>query len=180
MPNYIVSANYIKKTTVVNDNVDDKLIEGAINDVQLIYMRPLLGTRLYDQILSQIGSSTLSADNQALINTYIAPCMKYFVLAECAHIFSYQFWNKGIMTSSSDNSQVVDFKTVKFKMDEYRNKAEKLATVATGFLKENTTTYPLYLTNTYLYEDKPTKNSYRTGIYLDSADEDECCNLNNP
>ena len=179
MPNYIVSANYIKKTTVINDNVDDKLIEGAINDVQLLYMRPLLGTRLYDQILSQIGSSSVSANNQTLINTYLAPCMKYYVLAECAHIFNYQFWNKGIMTSSSDNAQPVDFSTVKFVMDEYRNKAEKLARIATDYLRYNSSTYTLYTANAYTYEEKPNSNNYQTGLYLDDPN-DDCCNFNNP
>jgi hypothetical protein len=179
MPNYIVSANYIKKTTVVNDNVDDKLIEGAIGDVQLMYMRPLLGTRLYDQILSQIGSSTVSANNQTLLDSYIAPCMKYYVMAECAYIFQYKFWNKGILESSSENSQPVDFKTIKFLMDEYRNKAEKLATIATQYLQYNSATYTLYSTNSLPYEERPRKNSYRTGIRLD--DPDDCgCNYNNP
>lgn len=179
MPNYIVSANYIKKTTVVNDNVDDKLIEGAINDVQLMYIRPLLGTRLYDQILSQIGSSTVSANNATLINTYLAPAMKYYVLAECAHIFNYQFWNKGIMSSSSDNAQPVDFATMKFVMDEYRNKGEKLARICKDYLEYNSATYTLYTSNAYDYEEKPIKNTFQTGIYLEDGD-DCSCNYDNP
>lgn len=76
-------------------------------------------------------------------------------------MFQYKFWNKGILTSSSDNSQPVDFSTIKFIMDQYRNKAEKLATTCTEFLRNSTATYPLYLSNTLAYQKQPNKNNYK-------------------
>lgn len=178
MANYIFDANYLKQTTVINDNVDDKIISQAILDVQKMYIEELLGTLLYNQIITQISTNAVSSANQTLLDNYVVPCMKQYVLAECAWMFQYKFWNKGILTSSSDNSQPVDFSTIKFIMDQYRNKAEKLATTCTEFLRNSTSTYPLYLSNTLAYQKQPNKNNYTTGLYLES--DENTCNYDNP
>jgi hypothetical protein len=177
MANYIFDANYLKQSTVINDNVDDKLISQAILDVQRMHIEELLGTALYSQIMTQIAANSVSANNQTLLDNYVVPCMRQYVLAECAWMFQYKFWNKGILTSSSDNSQTVDFSTIKFIMDQYRNKAEKLAEICTKYLRDNTATYTLYLSNTEPYQVQPNKNNYTTGLFLDS--DEQTCNYNN-
>lgn len=170
MANLIFDANYLKQTTVINDNVDDKIITQAILDVQRVYIENLLGTALYNSILSQIGSNQVSNPNQTLLDSYVVPAMRYWVLSECSWMFQYKFWNKGILQSSSENSQPVDFTTIKFIMDEYKNKAEKLAQTCTKFLMASVATYPLFAQNTQIYQKQANRNNYLSGLHLDDPD----------
>jgi hypothetical protein len=179
MANLMMGETYLKQAGIVNDNVDMKLVTPVIKDVQVIYIRKLLGTRLYDQILSQIGSNSVSTANQTLLDNYVLPCMKYYVQLELTPILKYRYMNKGIMVNSSENGQPADLQEIKWMMDYWKNKAEVLAEKVTEFLKASSATYTLYYSNTEIYEDKPNTNNFTSGLYLEDPDED-CCNLDNP
>lgn len=171
-----MSEYFLKSNTIVNGNVDAELLTPIIQDVQLLYLRPLLGTRLYDQILSQIGSSTVSAANTTLLDNYVLPCMKFYVLHELTPDLRYRYTNKGVMIKNSENSQPADLQEIMFSMDRHKNKAEKLAEICTKYLDANRATYTLYSANTEIYEEHPNKTNYRTGIYLDNDDDESCIN----
>ena len=167
----MMGETYLKQSSIINDNADMKVITPTIEDVQRLYVEDVLGTRLYDQILSQIGSSSVSAANQTLLNNYILPFMKFYVLCECTPVFKFRYMNKGIMVKNSDNSQPTDNEQILYLMDKWKNNAEKLAEKCTNYLCANTATYPLYLTNSENYESKPNKTNYTGGLYFD----DEIC-----
>ena len=52
--NLITSENYLKEYTNINKNVDMTIITPAIYEAQLTYILPILGTKLYNQILTLI------------------------------------------------------------------------------------------------------------------------------
>lgn len=156
---------YLKQMTIINDNVDMKIITPTIEDVQRLYVEDVLGTQLFNQILSQIGSSTVSANNQTLLDSYILPFMKYYVLMEVSPVFKLRYMNKGLMVKSSENSQPASQEEMLYIMDRWRDNGQKLANKCTAYLAENTTTYPLFLTNYHYYESQPNKNNFSSGFY---------------
>ena len=48
----------------------------------MFYILPILGTQLYNQIISQVGSNTVSAANVTLLDNYVVPCLMYYVKCE--------------------------------------------------------------------------------------------------
>lgn len=174
--NIMMGENYLKQASIINDNADMKVITPTIEDVQRLYIEDLLGTRLYNQILSQISTNTVSSANQTLLDTYVLPCMKYYVLCECTPVFKYRYMNKGIMIKSSENSSAADMQEIMYFMDKWKNNAEKLAQKCTKFLCASTTTYTLYTANTENYESKPNVTNYTGGLFFrDEFDCDEDC-----
>lgn len=168
---------YLKQMTIINDNVDMKIITPTIEDVQRLYIEDVLGTQLFNQILSQIGSNTVSSANQTLLNDYILPFMKYYVLMEVSPVFKMRYMNKGLMVKSSDNSQPASQEEMLYIMDRWRDNAQKLANKCTAYLADNTTTYPLFLTNYRYYESQPNQNNFSSGFYTKDRNEDYPCSL---
>lgn len=169
--NLMMGETYLKQSSIINDNADMKVITPTIEDVQRLYVEDVLGTRLYDQILSQIGSDSVSSANQTLLDSYVLPFMKFYVLCECTPTFKYRYMNKGVMIKSSENSSPADLQEIQYMMDKWRNNAEKLAQKCTHYLCANSATYPLYLANTESYESKPNVTNYTGGLYFE-GDED--------
>jgi hypothetical protein len=175
--NLMMGETYLKQMTIINDNVDMKIITPTIEDVQRLYIEDVLGTQLFNQILSQIGSNTVSSANQTLLDSYILPFMKYYVLMEVSPVFKMRYMNKGLMVKSSDNSQPASQEEMLYIMDRWKDNAQKLAQKCTDYLRDNTATYPLFLTNYRYYESQPNQNNFSSGFYTKDRNEDYPCSL---
>jgi hypothetical protein len=175
--NLMMGETYLKQMTIINDNVDMKIITPTIEDVQRLYVEDVLGTQLFNQILSQIGSSSVSSANQTLLDSYILPFMKYYVLMEVSPVFKLRYMNKGLMVKSSENSQPASQEEMLYIMDRWRDNAQKLANKCTDYLRDNTATYPLFLTNYRYYESQPNQNNFSSGFYTKDRNDDYPCSL---
>lgn len=170
-----MSESYLKETSLINENVDMKLLTPVIQLVQDLFIHPILGTDLYEEIISQIGSSSVSANNQTLLDNYILPCMRWYVMCKAAPGVQYQYTNIGVRVASSEKSQAADLQQLQFIMDSWENNAEEYAQRATNFLKANTDTYPKYISNGDEADDIHPKNTnYTSSLFLD--DDEDCCN----
>jgi hypothetical protein len=167
MPDIIITENYLKQNSIVQDNTDMKLITPTIVLVQDIYIHPILGTDLYNSIQSQINAGSVSTANQTLLDSYVLPTMIWYLLHECTPVFKYRYMNKGIMVKNSENSAAADLSEIKFLMDKWKNNAEVYAQRTTNFLKANTTTYPLYIANNDCDDIQPNKNNYTSSLFLE-------------
>lgn len=176
--NLIFTSNYLKKHSIIRGNVDDNLITPTIVNVQRMYIEDLLGTKLYNQILSQIGSSTVSSQNQTLLDDYVIPCMMEYVKSEMAPVLQYQYMNIGIEEKNSEHASGADLQKVLFLMDKWKNNAEKLAEKCTKYLCKNASTFTLYQDNTEIDEYQPNKTNFTSGILLDYPGDDEDCETN--
>jgi hypothetical protein len=53
----IVSPAFVKENTVLNYNVDDGYLKPLIDSIQNTFVRPILGSALFDEIQTQIQTS---------------------------------------------------------------------------------------------------------------------------
>ena len=173
----ILTENYLKEYSIINGNTDMKVITPTIQLVQDIYVHPLIGTKLYNEIIGQIDNNTVTTLNQTLLDSYIIPTMLWYLLCECTPVFKYRYMNKGVMVKNSDNSQPADLNEIQFLMDKWKNNAELYAERVTRFLRKNIADYPLYYQNMYYDEIKPNMTNFNTGIFLDDMDERDFYNV---
>lgn len=154
----LISIDRLKEFSVVNENVDSKLIEPTIINVQELYLYDILGKDLYNEIISEVNASSVSSTNQTLLNDYIEPYLINKVISEAVVDLNYKIRNKGIQTNSSDNGQPVGMSELTQMQGKYNNIAEGYKTKIRNFLLDNGTDYPLYFP----------KNNYSTigGIYV--------------
>lgn len=169
----LVTENYIKQSSMIDENVDVALIRSAIVEAQDLHLTDILGSGLTNEIKNQISAGTVTPLNQTLLENYIFKSMLYWTLYEGTDYLTYKFRNKSVMTMNSDNSQPVTLDEVKRLMDSFKNKAEWYSERVTRYLIQNESSYPLFNnpgngTDT-IY---PKKNNYDSGWFLGNKD---CC-----
>jgi hypothetical protein len=164
--NLITSENYLKEYTNINKNVDMTILTPAIYEAQLNYILPILGTKLYNEILSQIGTNTVTSLNQTLLDNYVLPCLMHYAKYEALPDMKYRLMNKGVQVKNSDNSTSADLQEIQFLMDREKVKAEKFAERTTRYLRFNVNSYPLYTQNNNYDEVKPNRNNVTGGIWV--------------
>jgi len=163
----MISERTIKETSFIDENVDVNLIRTTIKTAQDIYITPILGTALYNEVLNQIDTNTLTTANTTLLDKYISLALLWWTLFEGVDVFTYKFRNKGILKETSEVSQTIGVDEVKRLMDSFRNKAEYYSERVTKFLYENQTTYPLINdAGSGVDTIHPNATNYNTGWYL--------------
>lgn len=158
---------HIKEVSIIDENIDAKLIQNAIREAQDIYVHPILGTGLYNELKTQISAGTLTALNTTLLDDYVKWSLIYWTLYTGVDIFTYKIRNKGIYKQTSENSNSIDLEETRRLMDSFRNKAEWYSERVTKYLLEYQTSYPLYINpGTTVDTIHPKKNNYTTDWYL--------------
>jgi len=142
----IVSPAFIKENTVLHYNVDDGYLKPLIDSTQNTFIRPILGSALFDEILSQIQTSTVSALNETLIKSYIRDALKWEVCHKYTRIGTYKLRNKGAGTHSGDNFSPLSEGELVVAKNIYKDNADFYRRKLKLYLKENEDSYPLYKT----------------------------------
>lgn len=176
-----ISPAQIKAEAYVDENVDEKYLTDTILFCQELYTKEILGTALYDQIKGQIEGSTLSANNTTLLNSYIKPALKWWVLYEAMEMLNVKITNKAIMKKRSENSDPVSLEEILHLKNKFRNLAERFDEKMRLYLIENSTTFTLYLNpGTGVDTIHPKGLTYGTGWYLGNLERCDDGDLDNP
>jgi len=144
MAAYFITEQYLKDTSIIDENVDSKYLTVGILEAQDMHIHPVLGTKFYNSLQAEIEASSVTSANDTLITDFIAPALKYWSLNEMIDSLVFKFRNKSISTASSDNSQpITDREVVRLK-GLMKDKAQWYTQRLINHLCENATTYPDY------------------------------------
>lgn len=169
----LISDLMIKERTAIHGNIDPKLIYPDIKAAQDMYIHPLLGSALYDKLLSDINSATLTGDYKTLVDNYIVDTLIYYTLSELPTTIAYQFWNKGVVRKLGDNTELPSFDELMSLQRKYRDRAEFYGNRLTMYLKQNAPTkFSEYLNpGNGIDTINPQNKVFTMPVYLG----DDCC-----
>ncbi len=139
-----ISEDYLKQNTVINGNVDDKYIVNNLRMVEDVYIHPILGSLLYDELRVQISTSGVTTLNRTLIEDYVQPTVIYFLLAEMPIDMVFKWENKAIIKRSGENSQPADLNDIRYIIERKEKVARFYSERLINYLRANPTLYPLY------------------------------------
>lgn len=166
-----ISVQGIKDRTGLHANVDEKLVLPEIKTAQDMYILPTLGSTLYNRLQAGITANNLNANEVILLNNYLADCLIYYVMSELPMGLSYQFYNKGLLRKSGDNTENPSMQDMIDVANRYRTRAEFYKQRMIKYLRQNNTLYPEYLNFTSGIDTiVPDLEGYTTSLYLD----DDC------
>lgn len=165
---YFLSEEALKDNSILNGNIDIKYLQPTIWDAQEFYVLPALGTKLYNELKTQITASTLTSDNITLLKDYVQPYLIQCLKIELPPILLYKFQNKNIGTKSSEDSTPISMDEMVYLVDIARDKAATLARRMRLFLLANPTLYPSYLNQDSAKVDTiwAREESYTNGMFL--------------
>lgn len=168
-----ISVDSIKELSGLHNNVDEKLIKPEIKTAQDMFIHPALGSALYLRLQDGLECGNLTCDEETLLSAYISDTLINYVLSELPQGLSYQFYNKGLVRKSSDNTELPSMQDLIDISNRYRSRAEFYKQRLIKYLKENQNLYPQYLNfGNGIDAIKPDNDAYRASIWLG---DDGCC-----
>lgn len=139
-----IDEQYLKETTMINENVDPKVLIPAIKVAQDKHILLLCGSGIFEELKTQISTNTVSSDNQKLLDEYIQPCLAWWALCESLPNIVFRVQNKGIEVKNSENSEAISDEALAMLTAKYEETAKYYAKLLINFLVRYQDRYPLY------------------------------------
>lgn len=140
-----ISPSELAETTILGGNIDVDKYTFTILNVQLSVIEPLLGTILYNKIVSDVTNDTLSGDYLTIYNEYVKPITKFEAAAEYIEVSSYMLDNGGLFKHQPDNAEVVSKDEAQFLAGKYHALAQMYVQRFDKFIcNNNITEYKCY------------------------------------
>ena len=100
-----ISTEYVKERSIVESNVDDKLLEYYIRKAQDIRTQSILGQDLYQSLMNQAGNNNYTSTwYQQLLYNYVQPALLEWTIYESIPYINWKFTNKAIVQQTSDHA----------------------------------------------------------------------------
>lgn len=162
----LISWTKVKQYTDINDSLDADLIKNAIREAQDIELQRVIGTLLYQKLISDVQASSLTGAYQTLVNDYIQDMLLYASYYNILENTFIRTRNNGLLTpQGGENSASVDKSTYEMKRQSVRNKFEYYSDRLSRYLVETQDSFPELSQNTLLYQQIPDYGSqYRSPI----------------
>jgi hypothetical protein len=166
-----ISESALKEASIIDDNVDAKLLQSIIESAQNLYIHPALGTALYQDIQAEIDADDVSTAYQTLLDDWIQPALIEWIKYEGAPDLTLKIKNKAIGKHNDEFLAAASLDEIRFVMSHWRGKAEELTRRLQLYICANLTTYPEYTNNTEISDLQPNSETIFSGIYLGDYDE---------
>jgi len=136
----LVTKEDIFKYTSLKGNVDVDKITHFIKIAQDIEIQTILGTALYQKILSDVRTNTLAGNYEVLLFQYLQPMLIHYAMADFLLFHGYEISNAGILRNSPENTVVPD----KSELDSLVRRQRDIAETYRGRAVDYLTYYPQY------------------------------------
>ena len=163
MTTYFVTENYIKTRTQISQNVDVADIAPNVQVAAIDYVRPILGLRFFDDLLTKYNAQTLSPDEEDLVEI-MQKVIAFRAADITAPFISFSLKNKGIQSQSGEYSASESIEVVNYIRNELQRHAATYEDELKEFLKLNKANYPLYTDSTNKEIVPPTDPQKSIGI----------------
>jgi hypothetical protein len=139
-----ITLKELKRKSIIDGNLDpDKIIQ-FVEVAQDTYIQTQLGTKLYDQLQSEVINDTVTSVNQTLIDSYIKPMLIWYSQATYLPYAAFQISNGGIYKHRAENSDSANQEEIESLVDQAKITAEFYTQRFIDFMDQNSSDYPLY------------------------------------
>lgn len=140
----IINNEYLKKYSPIPLNYSMDEIRNYVDIAELIYVRPLLGEALYDEIQEQVDNNELSEENATLLVEAIWPLEGFAVVHEALPSIAYHVSEVSITKGKSDNSDPLSLKELSLFQTHIKNQVIARQNYAYDWLKSHWESFPLW------------------------------------
>ena len=162
-----ISATRLKKDSAIGGSVEDDLIMPYILLAQDMNILPILGTDLDAKLKAEIQAGSLAGAYKTLVEDYIQPALVQFSFVSLVPYLRLRFVNNAVVVmGATDQSSSASYEDLEPVMNTATDAAEFYRQRAIDYLRDNTSSFPEYSSNSGADLD-PTVNNYFAGINLE-------------
>jgi hypothetical protein len=119
-----ITPQEMTNTSILGGNIDLDKYTFCIANVQRTVILPLLGSELYDKVISDIETDTLTGLYLQMFTKFVQPITKNKAVAEYIEISSYILDNGGLYRHTGDNIETVDKQEAQFLANKWNSFAQ--------------------------------------------------------
>jgi hypothetical protein len=143
----LISEDYVKTNSALNDNVWGKFLLPAIREAQDINLQIYLGECLYKTILGMVGNGSITASTneayKALLDDYIQPFLLYQIQANIVPILNVKMANIGTVVSKDDYINTLSQGNIDLVQSDFQHKADFYAQRMLDFMLNHVSEFNL-------------------------------------
>lgn len=147
MATYLITSQEIKENTALGGNVDSDNLMHLIYDCQVLVLENVLGTKLYDKIVTDFVADTLAGVYLAMFTTYIKPVLWHSVYADYLRESRALARNSGVYTNIPQEAKPTDLEELKYSAKGAQSKADVYIDRLTRYLCDQSSSIPEYTTS---------------------------------
>jgi len=140
----LIDLDTLKNISIVHDNVENSVLRVALERSQDMVIQPIIGSSLYNRLMTGVADNDLTADELTLITDYIAMPLAIAVEIRVMDSLSKQVRNVGYTSSSQPEQQVQDANNIERGKDISYKDLTFYKKLLKNYLDENRLTFPLY------------------------------------
>lgn len=144
----LVTAEYVKKYTHLNDAVDQNLIHPSIYAAQDMYIESVIGTDLIVKIKEDTADSSITGNYETLRDKYIRPALAWWVMVDLLPHLAYKMDNGNLVQRTSEDTSPIDDARMKDLKDQAINKARHYTQRLSDYLCAKSSLFPEFSSNT--------------------------------
>ena len=169
MANYVlfISEEKLKDSTAINMNVDVNILLPYLKQAQKLYVEPKIGTELNDKLKAEITAGTLAGAYKTLVDDYIGEMLPSWAFYHCIPFLRFKIENGNIYSKTSETGEAISTEQAQHLREEVRNTSEYYTERLTDYLRNNTSSFPEYSTNSGA-DISPSSSNYYAGMNLDT------------
>jgi hypothetical protein len=166
----LISEQKLKDSTAINLNVDVNILLPYVLQAQTLYIEPKLGTQLYEHIKGLIQAGTIgdagNAAYKTLLDDYISFVLVNYSFYHAIPYLRFKVENGNIYSKTSENGTALSTEESQSLREEISNTAQYYTERLIEYIRNNTSDYPEYSTNSGA-DVNPDKNAYYNSMNLE-------------
>jgi hypothetical protein len=166
----LISEQKLKDSTAINLNVDVNILLPYVLQAQTLYIEPKLGTQLYEHIKGLIQAGTIgdagNAAYKTLLDDYISFVLVNYSFYHAIPYLRFKVENGNIYSKTSETGTALSTEESQSLREEISNTAQYYTERLIEYIRNNTSDYPEYSTNSGA-DVNPDKNAYYNGMNLE-------------
>ena len=144
MESTLVTVEQLKALTSISDTMDCELLQPHLLIAQQLYVAPVLGNALYNDILAQFDANTISGNTTTLLDEYITPAIGFSAWFSISPFLAYKTQRSGIQALSSPDNTPVTPEELSLYIARVENYKDFYCLRLQKYLDANESLFPLY------------------------------------
>lgn len=146
-PLVLITDDYFRLYSPIPKNYNLEDIRPYYKIAETIWIVPILGLPLYEQLLEQVAKNEVTEENSTLL-LVLYPFLAFSILYECMPFVSYKLTEVGLVVGHSDNSTAAPVSGLNIIHNRLRSTVETLKNNFVKWLNDHSDNFPLYTPDT--------------------------------
>jgi hypothetical protein len=144
MTTLLISEEYVKTNSGLDDNVYSKFLFPAIREAQEMGLQTIIGTSLYTTITGMVNTNTIveEDDYKYLLDTYIQPYLLYQTIVNLIPVVGTKIGNIGTVITTDEHTTNITKNERDLLADYYQFRADFYCRRLQKYLCNNRSKYP--------------------------------------